>query len=117
MQPYSKLNHRVGGDMLGPAACISAVAVVFLLNSSRKRRREGGEDVVPGRFCPGGRGKSRRRVERQARYSDKLGKVAWQLDPTRTQWYLNYIENAHLAEREGTVLNKEFRHKFRIPYN
>jgi hypothetical protein len=38
------------------------------------------------------------------------------LDPTATQWHKNFIENAALAADPESVLGKDFRAKFRIPY-
>ena len=38
------------------------------------------------------------------------------LQPDRTQWCLNFVENADLAADPSTVLGREFKDKFRIPY-
>ena len=117
----SKLLSHVDGFQ--SAAATPALAALFVaLNQRRKRRRQGGPDVRPGDegepgLRPGGRGGTRSRVARQPRYNDEAGKQAWLLQPYRTQWYLNYIEKEALVAQEGSVLNKEFRAKFRIPYS
>ena len=56
-------------------------------------------------------------VKRSPRYKKAKGKQKWILQPTRTQWYLNFVENVDLAADPTTVLGREFKAKFRMPYS
>ena len=66
---------------------------------------------------PGGRGGTRPFRRRNKRYPNRRGKAARLLQPERTQWYLNYIENNDEAADPESVIGKEFRAKFRVPYS
>ena len=55
-------------------------------------------------------------VKRSPRYKKATGKEKWILQPGKTQWHLNFVENADLAADPTTVLGREFKAKFRIPY-
>ena len=100
------------------AASAAAIAVLVAANSQRKRRREGGPDnLTPFRLPPGGRGGTRTgRKLPEPRYKDVGGKAAWQLQPQRTQAWLNFIENEEVVKDPSTVLGKEFKAKFRVSY-
>ena len=78
--------------------CVT-VAAWIALNSSRKRRLEGGEDDhrVFTSAGPGGRAGVRDAVKRSPRYKKATGKEKWILQPGKTQWHLNFVENADLA--------------------
>ena len=56
-------------------------------------------------------------MRRNKRYPNRRGKAARLLQPERTQWYLNYIENKDEAADPESVIGKEFRAKFRVPYS
>ena len=56
------------------------------------------------------------RREAQPTLQESKGKEKWILQPARAQWFLNVVENADLAADPTTVLGREFKPKFRIPY-
>jgi hypothetical protein len=104
---------------LGPVGAwsVAVASLILSVNSTRKRRREGGNDVRFGKLPPGGLGGTRPgRKNPTPRYPDANGKAAWQNDPTRTKFYKDYIENAELCRDPTQLLAKEFKQKFRVSY-
>lgn len=118
MQVISKLATTSGAHLWVVGCTVAVAAATVALNSSRKRRREGRTDSAPARRLPGGRGGTRQRSTGVVgRYVGAGGKKEWMLRPQSTQWYLDYVEHAHLAADPSTVLGRAFRHKFRLPYD
>jgi hypothetical protein len=104
---------------LGPmgAWSVAVACLILSVNSTRKRRREGGNLVRFRKLPPGGLGGLRPgRKKPTPRYPDANEKASWQNDPTRTKFYKDYIENAELCRDPTQMLAKEFKHKFRISY-
>jgi hypothetical protein len=120
--------HRVMGNLsklaavapgLGPVGAwsVAVASLILSADSTRKRRREGGNDVRSGKLPPGGLGGLRPgRKKPTPRYPQANGKASWQNDPTRTKFYKDYIENAELCRDPASTLGKEFNHKFRVSY-
>jgi hypothetical protein len=65
----------------------------------------------------GGRGGTLPYRRPRNRYPNLTGKEARILRPEMTQWYYNYIENKEQAADPESVIGKEFRAKFRVPYS
>ena len=51
------------------------------------------------------------------RYKGAPGKSALIMRPQRTQWWLDYVEHEELAVDPGSVLGKELRHRFHVPFS
>ena len=66
---------------------------------------------------PSGRGGSLEPRTLRPRYPGERGKAARILDSEKTQWHLNYVVHAAEATNPESVIGKEFRSKFRIPFN
>ena len=113
---YSKV--AVPGASSAAVLTAAAAAVVVALNSSRRRRREGGPDIWLG-LGPGGRGGKRKPTPRQPRFPNQAGKRKWIMRPESSKRYEHYIkpENRELAAIPTTKIGKEFRHKFRMPFD
>ena len=104
---------------LGPVGAWSLVmaCLILVVNSTRKRLGEGGNNMRFGKLPPGGLGGSRQeRKKPTPRYPDANGKASWQYDLTRTKIYKDYIENAELCMDPTQTLAKEFKHRFMVSY-
>ena len=107
---------------VGVSATLGAFAAAVVVAAHHvARRRQGvsnvGETIVR-RILPGGRGKKRpAKKAASPRYTGEEGSKKWRRDPHYTQWHKDYVENEHLTRDPSTALGKEFRAKFRIPYN
>jgi hypothetical protein len=117
MQSYSKLG--VVGNGIIPLIAIHAAAVamfVVALNSTRKRRKDGGHVYLTS-LSPGGLGSKHSNKKRPtARFDFEVGKAAWNLQPERTKFFLDYIKNAESFRDPTSDLYKEFKYKFRMSY-
>ena len=88
-----------------------------LKRKQRRRRELEDAHAHPRALGPGGRGGTLTYRKLRKRYPNLEGKAARMLQPERTQWYLNYIENKAEAADPESVIGKEFRAKFRVPYS
>ena len=114
MNSYSKFVVACNGIVPLLTMNAAAVAMFVAVNSTRNRRREGGHAT---RLPLGGLGSKHPNKKRPtARYVLEIGKAAWKLQPKRTKFFLDYIENAESCRDPTSVLGKEFKHKFRISY-
>ena len=115
MAIISKLSVHPGTHLWSVACSVAVAAVTLAVNSSRKRRREGGPDEHV-RWVPGGRGRRRDGRKRpMPRYEGASGKTAWTMRPERTQWWLDYVEHEELAADPTSILGKEFRQRMQPP--
>jgi hypothetical protein len=99
-------------------ACTAAIATAWVvLRKKKKERRALAKALRNMQLGPGGRGGTLHPRVPRARYPGFRGKEARRLKPEKTQWHFNYVVHAAEAADPESVIGKEFRAKFRIPFS
>ncbi len=99
-------------------SCNVAIATAwYVLRKKKKERRALAKALRSVEIGPGGRGGTLHARAPRARYPGFRGMEARRLKPEKTQWHFNYVEHAAEAADPESVIGKEFRAKFRIPFS